>query len=206
MSLLHQESPEEVDDAARGEEFTKGSSHVVWASIIATVVVTIAIAVYVIAGQKPPAATGEIVQVWVHPQHIVTSKYDAAGASMAQETIDHVLVFVHVKLHNQGKLPLFLHQILTNATLDDGVHSSYAASLGDYDRVFIAYPELAALHSKGLSPEATIEPGQTQEGTFVSSFRITKQQWDARKDLNFTFGFQYQPNLVLTTHSAIVEQ
>ena len=42
--------------------------------------------------------------------------------------------------------------------------------------------------------------------TFVSSFRITKQQWDARKDLNFTFAFQYQPSLVLTPHSAITEQ
>ena len=36
MSLLHQESPEEIDDAALGEEYTKGSSHVVMASIIAT--------------------------------------------------------------------------------------------------------------------------------------------------------------------------
>jgi hypothetical protein len=206
MSLLHQESPEETDDAARGEEFTKGSSHVVWASIVAAVLVTIAIAVYVIAGQKPPAATGEIVQVWVHPQHIVTPGFDANGEPMPQESYDHVLVFVHVKLHNQGKLPLFLHQILTNATLEDGVHSSYAATLSDYDRVFIAYPELATLHSKGLSPDTTIEPSQTQEGTFVSSFRITKQQWDARKDLSFTFAFQYQPNLVLTPHAAVIEQ
>jgi hypothetical protein len=65
---------------------------------------------------------------------------------------------------------------------------------------------LATLHSKGLSPDTTIEPSQTQEGTFVSSFRITKQQWDARKDLSFTFAFQYQPNLVLTPHAAVIEQ
>ena len=44
MSLLHQDSPEEIDDAARGEEFTKGTSHVVWASALATVLVTVAIA------------------------------------------------------------------------------------------------------------------------------------------------------------------
>jgi len=31
MSLLNQDT-EEVDDAALGEEFTKGSSHVVWAA------------------------------------------------------------------------------------------------------------------------------------------------------------------------------
>ena len=42
MSLLQQEETE-VDDAALGEELTKGSSHVVWATIIATVVVSVAI-------------------------------------------------------------------------------------------------------------------------------------------------------------------
>lgn len=206
MSLLHQDSPDEIDDAAKGEELTKGSSHVVIASIIAAVLVTIAIAVYVLVGQKPPAATGEIVQVWAHPLHSVTSGFDAAGAPMAQETFDHVLVFVHVKLHNQSDKPLFLHQIATNATLEDGLHTSYAATLTDYERVFIAYPELAARHEKGLSQEATLNPGQTQEGTFVSSFRVTKQQWDARKDLSFTFGFQYQPSLTLTPHAAVTEQ
>ena len=52
MSLLQQEE-REVDDAALGEELTKGSSHVVWAAIAATVVISIAIGAYVIAGQKP---------------------------------------------------------------------------------------------------------------------------------------------------------
>ena len=206
MSLLHQDSPDEIDDAALGEELTKGSSHVVIAGMLAAALVTIIIAVYVLIGQKPPAATGEIVQVWAHPRHTVTTGFDAAGAAMAQKTFDHVLVFTQVKLHNQSDKPLFLHQILTNATLADGPHTSYAATLTDYDRVFIAYPELASLHAKGLSPETTINPGQTVEGTFVSSFRIGKEQWDARKDLSFTFAFQYQPSLTLTPHSAVTEQ
>jgi hypothetical protein len=72
--------------------------------------------------------------------------------------------------------------------------------------VFQAYPELAALHGKPLSPETTINPGQTQEGMVVSAFRITKQQWDARKDLDFTFSFGYQPKLVLAPHAAVIEK
>ena len=40
MSLLHQESGEEIDDAARGESFTKGSSHLVTASLIAALLVS----------------------------------------------------------------------------------------------------------------------------------------------------------------------
>jgi hypothetical protein len=206
MSLLHQDSPEEIDDAARGEELTKGTSHVVVATVIAAVLVTIAIAVYVLAGEKPPVATGEIVQVWSHAMHTETSGFDANGAPLPKESYDHVLVFAHVKLHNQSDKPLFLNQIMTNATLDDGLHTSYAASAADYDRVFIAYPELASLHGKALALDATIEAGQTQEGDIVSSFRVTKQQWDARKDLNYSFGFRYQPSLALAPKTAVIEQ
>jgi hypothetical protein len=206
MSLLHQDSPEEIDDAALGEELTKGTSHVVIATIAAAVLVSIAIAAYFLLGEKPPMATGDVLQVWAHPLHSVSSGFDANGAPMAQESSDHVLVFARVRLHNQSKQPLFLHEVRANATLADGVHTSYAATKTDYDRVFIAYPELAALHGAGLSQEATLDPGQTLEGDFVASFRVTKQEWDARKDLNFAFAFRYQKGLVLTPHSAVIEQ
>ena len=56
MSLLQQETPDKVDDAALGEELTKGSSHVVWATIAATVLVTIAIAIY--CDRRAKAACG----------------------------------------------------------------------------------------------------------------------------------------------------
>jgi hypothetical protein len=188
MSLLQQDSPD-LDDAARGEELTKGSSHVLWASILAGVIVSAGIAIYVITGQKPPAATGEIEQIWVHPQ-----------------AFDQVYVFALVKLHNQSKNPLFLHNAMTNATMDDGIHSSYAATVSDYNRVFLAYPGIPVPHGKALSPQSTIEPGQTIEGTIVSAFRLSQEQWGARKDLNFSFGIQYQPDLVVAPHVPITVQ
>jgi hypothetical protein len=206
MSLLHQDSQEEIDDVALGEEFTKGSSHVVLAGIVAAVIVSAAVAIYFIAGIKPPLATGEIEQVWAHPQHTVTSGFDANGAPMPQETYDQVYVFARVKLHNQSQQPLFLRNAMTNAKLGDGIHSSYAASAGDYDRVFIAYPSMPVPHGPALSLQATIDPGQTVEGTIVSAFKLTKQEWDARQDLNFTFAFSYQPSVVLAPHTAIIEQ
>jgi hypothetical protein len=207
MSLLHQESPDEIeDDAARGEELTKGTSHVVWATIIAVVVMTAVIAIYAIVGQKPPVATGEIVSVVAHPHHAESSGLDANGEDMAKVSFDQVLVFVHIKLHNQSPNPLKLLSILTNAKLDDGIHSSYAALPTDYQRLFVAYPGLAQLQGKALSPEATIDPGQTAEGDIVSSFRMSKQEWEARKDLSFTFSFEYQPQLTLAYHSAVIEQ
>lgn len=207
MSLLRQESQGEIDDAARGESYTKGTSHIVWASIAAAVVVTIVIAIYVIAGDKPPVASGEIVDVWAHPMHEVTPAFDANGAGMSQSTFDQVLVFTHVRLHNQSKGPIFLHQIMTNVTLPDGsVDSSFATTASQYERIFLAYPDLAKWHSTPLNPEMTIETGQTVEGTFVSSFRMAKEQWDARKALDYGFGFRYQPNVKIAATGAVTDR
>jgi hypothetical protein len=206
MSLLHQEASSQSDDAARGESFTRGSSHVVWASIAATILVTLAIAIYVITGEKPPAATGTVVEVWAHPMHTESGGFDASGASIPKESFDQVLVFSHVRLHNQSHQPLFLYQILTNATLADGVHTAYAAPARDYDRVFLAYPDLAPWKATPLATDMTIEPGQTVDGTFVSLFRLTKAEWEARKGLDYEFGFQYQPVLKVTPQVPITER
>jgi hypothetical protein len=206
MSLLQQDPQDTTDDAARGESYTKGTSHVLIATIIAAVLVSIAIAIYVIAGEKPPAATGEISEVWAHPMHMETSGFDANGATIPKETIDSVLVFAHVRLHNQSKQRIFLHQILANIMLADGLHSSYAANTVDYDRIFKAYPVLAPYRTTPISTELTIEPGQTAEGTFVSSFRLPKDQWDARKSLDFTLGFQYLPNLKVPYQGPVTER
>lgn len=125
---------------------------------------------------------------------------------MPKEIVDQVMVFAEVRIHNQSKAPLFLMNVLTNATLPDGIHSSYAASPSDYDRIFVVYPELSVPHGKALALDTTIGAGQTVEGTVVSAFRMTKQQFDARKDLNFAFGFRYQPSLVLTPRVSVIEQ
>jgi hypothetical protein len=205
MSLLQQDSTE-LDRAAQGEELTKGTGHPVAAAIFAAVVVSMAIAGYFIAGLKPPAMNGQVETVWVHPQHTQTGGFDANGAPMASESFDQIYVFALVKLHNQSDKPLFLHQIMTNVTLDDGIHTSYAATASDYDRVFLAYPNMPVPHGKALSPQSTIDPGQTVEGTIVSAFRLSKQEWDARKDLNFTLGIQYQPNLQLAPPSPLIDR
>jgi hypothetical protein len=206
MSLLQQDATG-VDDAALGEELTKGTSHVVWATIAATVVVSIAIGTYMFVEQTPPVATGTIVAVWVHPQHTETSGLDANGAPMPKEEVDQVMVFTQVRLENHTNHPLYLVNVLTNATLADGIHSSYAANTADYQRIFIAYPNIPVPHNTPISPlDTTINPGQTVEGTFVSAFKLTKQEFDARTKLDYTFNFHYQPSLELAPQVAITEQ
>jgi hypothetical protein len=205
MSLLNQQSPQDIDDAARGEEFTRGTSHLVLTGVIAAVLVTIVIAFVVLATQKPPVVKGEIVQVWAHPNHVVTSGFDANGDPMARQSFDQVLIFARVKLVNQSKNPLVLEDVLTNLSLADGILSVSAGTTGQYDQVFLAYPELTVPHSNPLSPHATIEPGQSVEGTIFWIIRMSRQEWEARKDLNFTFRFQYQANLVLAPLTAVME-
>ncbi|MGD0738944.1 MAG: hypothetical protein ABR957_05070 [Terracidiphilus sp.] len=204
MSLLHQE---ELDDAALGEELTKGTSHVLIAAIIAGLVMCIGIGIYAFVGRTPPFASGEITAVWAHPQHTDTSGFDANGMPMPKQSVDQMMVFTTVKLQNLTNHPLFLGNITANVTLDDGIHSSYAGNKGDYDRIFVAYPNIPVPHLTPISPlDTTIQPGQTVEGTFVSAFKMTQQQWDARKKLDYTFAFRYQPFLTLTPTVSITEQ
>ena len=202
MSLLQQNSSAS-DDAARGESFTKGTSHVVWASIVAAILVTVAIAVYVISGQKPPVLVGQVTNVTAHFRTAQPSALDASGAPMAVENFEQVLLFAHVKLHNQSKEPLFMRHVMANVTLDDGIHTSYAATPTDYERLFMAYPELAGLHGKPLPLEATIAPGTWLEGDFVTSLRMTRQQWDTRKGLDFSFGMLYQPDMKIVSSGPV---
>lgn len=203
MSLLRQ-NDQNTDDAALGEELTKGTSPIVVASIVAVALVCIAVALYFFVGQKPPAATGQVVAVWAVPHHAETAGFDAAGARIPTDTFDQMLIFAEVKLHNQSKMPLFVNGVTGNVTLADGIHTSYAASQSGYNDVFLAYPDLKVPHGTPLISDATIQPGQTLDGSIVCSFRMTKQQWDARKGLTFGFGFQYQPPLQLTPQATVV--
>jgi len=203
MSLFHYDNSKDIDDATSGEDLTRDTSHFGLASVAATLLVVFAVAVYVLLTQKPPVASGEIVQVWAYPNHVVTSGRDANGAPMARKSFDQVLVFARIKLRNQSKIPLVLENALANLKQSDGILSISAGSTGQFDEVFLAYPELAALHSNALSPHATIEPEQNVEGTAFWIFLMSRQEWEARKDLNFTFKFQYQDDLVLTPHTAV---
>jgi hypothetical protein len=206
MSLLHQDTSNASDDAARGEEFTKGSSHLIIAGSVAAILVSLAIVLVFILGQKPPAVTGQVLSVWVHPHHTVTSGLDANGDQAPVETYDQVLVFYKLRLHNQSKDPVYLLHATANATLASGIQSDYAMSLIDYERIFKAYDNFPVPHDKGMALDTYIEPGQTVEGTFVSIFNSTKEQWDANKGLDFTVSFRYHPDLQLTSQAPVTER
>jgi hypothetical protein len=207
MSLLHiQNDPvHEYDASAEGEDLAKGSSYLLWTSLAAFVVVSVGITLFLMANRVPPVAAGEVTQVWAHSVHTLTSPVDANGVQAPDEQFDQVLVLARVRVRNQSKDPIVLKDMLTNATFDDGIHSSYAATALDFDRIFIAYPELKSLHTKTLIRETIVAPGQILDGTIVSSFHVSKAQWAAHKDLNFSIQFKYHPDLILTPTGPVTE-
>lgn len=206
MSLLHSDTPEANDDAARGEEFTKGTTHLILAAVVAALAISVVIALYFIAGHKPPVASGEILSLVAHPQHIQTPGIDANGAPRPVETYDQVLVFARLRLTNRSRQPLTLLNVYTNATMSDGIHSSSIATLQDYDRIFQLYAPLPFSHDPGLAIEQLIEPGQSIEGSVVSIFKMTRAEWDARKNLDLTVRFRYQPDLHLRPAAPPIER
>lgn len=205
MSLL-QQNANGPDDAARGEEFTRDTSRLGMAAIIAAVVVTAMIALYIVTGQKPAAATGQVVQVTAHVVHRETKSFDAGGAAIPKEEFDQLLLFTRLKVHNQSKNPLFIHDLMANVTMPDGIHSSTAASPVDYQRLFQASPELISFKGAALPTDSTIAPGQTLEGDFVSAFRMSKAEWDSHKALDFSVAIRYQPTLKLTPAAPVLER
>jgi hypothetical protein len=206
MSLLQSNPRNPADHVSQGEDLASGTSPLLWAAIAALVLVSAAIGIFFLTNRERKLAHGEITESWVHPVHVLTPAYDANGDAIPQQEFDQVLVFSHVRLKNVSDKPLYLTRVLVNATLDDGLHTSYAASNSDYEKIFLIYPALKAFKRQGLPLDATMEPGQTIEGEFAASFKVAKAAWDARKDLNFTFQFRYQPDLALTLQSAVVER
>jgi hypothetical protein len=208
MSLLQMnDKASRTEDATfGGEDYAKGSGYILWTSIAAFIVVTIAVTFFLMANRKPPVAAGEITQVWIHPVHTISHPKDAAGVEYSPEAFDQVLVFASVRIRNQSKQPIAFQQMLTNVTLADGVHSSYAASPIDYDRIFIAYPELSGLKSTTLAKNSVIQPGEVLAGMIVSAFHVTKDEWAARKNMSFTAQFNFHDDLILQPPAQITEQ
>ncbi len=200
MSLLQiQDDPvHEHDASSEGEDLAKGSSHIIWATLVAAIIVTAAVWVFWIVIHKPPIAAGEITQMWAHGVHTLSTPIDANGVQYTPENFDQVLVFANLQIRNQSDKPIVLRDVLINATFEDGPHSSFVAGAIDYQRIFVAYPELNGLHAQPIIRQTVIQPGQTLAGMVVSSFHVTKEQWTSHKDISITVQFQYHPDLILT--------
>jgi hypothetical protein len=194
------------DYSSTGEDLAKGSGYMLWTAVVAFILLSIGIWIFLLIVHRPPIAAGEIQQVWSHAVHTLNTPVDANGVQTPGEVFDQVLVFAQVRVRNQSEQPIILREMMSNLTLEDGTRSSYAAGPVDYDRIFIAYPELSGLRSKTLLRETVIAPGAVQDGMIVSAFHISPADWAARKKLDFTLQFKHHPDLILEPKGPVTEE
>ncbi len=194
MTLLDSSA---AKNTAKGDNLATGGAAMKQSTLIAVVLLLLAAGLVYYFAHTPPVLDGQVTHVWVHPLHTVFAPTDAAGVQLPPETFDQVLVLAQIHLHNQSDKPVILKNMLTNLELPDGLHSSYAATPTDYDRVFIAYPELVGLRSTVLAADSVIAPAASLDGMILSSFRISKADWENHKAMNFEIFLKLHPKLIL---------
>jgi len=147
---------------------------------IALVVVAIVVGIIAFLFRAKPVAQGGIDAV-----------YFSEPANMTNG-----MVLLQVTLRNVGDKTLYIKTITANLKTDQEL-SDNAASPSDYERYFLAYPDLKEQLTQPLVVETKIAPGAEQKGTVLVSFPVTKEQFDARKDLNVTIEPYDQNPIVL---------
>jgi len=167
--------------------------------LIAVVILVAVIGGYVYFNERPPVATGEVVHVTAYPVHRVSDGALALNPSAAkvENTFDEIIVVAEVRLHNQSNGPIFLSDMSALVSQPNEEDRSLAATASDYNRVFIAYPELLPMKQQPLLRDITIPAGETVEGQLIFNYPLTKEQWDLRRSLDITVSFLHQKDLIL---------
>jgi hypothetical protein len=186
------------NDSYLDQEPRDPASNALKTVLIALILVVVAVGAYVYFGEKPPVATGELIHVSAIPIHQESDLPAAAGMPGQTDAFDQVLVMAQVRLHNQAKIPLFLHEMYASLGLPDEVERrSIAANKTDFGRAFVAYPQLLPLKGEPILRDITIEPGQTVEGMMLFPFPITGAQYDQKKSLDINVIFMHQKTLTM---------
>ncbi len=169
--------------------------------LIAVAVVSAAIAAYVLINEKPPAAGGSIDAIHtsaVHSQMRVGE--GAKGLQGGLEVYDQLFVVAQVTLRSQGQVPLFLHDFAATLTTSDGAEQrSLGATVADFGKVFLAYPQLAQFKGEPIQRDTTIPAGGRVSGLMIFHFPLTQKDWDTRQGFRIQVGFTHQKDLVLET-------
>ena len=169
------------------EEFDSAKRMLPPAAPVAIALVVVAIVVGIIAYlfRAKPVAQGGIDAVFFS---------EPAGMTNG-------MVLTQVTLRNIGSKTLYIKNIKVNLKTDQDLADD-AASPTDYDRYFMAYPDLKEHATQPLVVEMKIPPGGEQKGTVLVSFPVTKERFDGRKDLDVTIEPYDQNPIVLREKGA----
>jgi hypothetical protein len=172
--------------------------------------VTVAIAVAVLAAAsvfvwlytRPAVHSGKVLSVNVKQIHreLGTGPVNGShteGVEGQPDIYDQMIVLANVQIKNQTDIPLFLHDMWGVVHLPDEDQRSLAASGRDFEKVFIAYPDLKQFEKAPLPRGLTLTPGQQVEGMVIYNYPISQAQWDSRTGMDLSFSFLHQKPLVL---------
>jgi hypothetical protein len=168
--------------------------------LIAVLIPTLAILAWIKFERKTPAATGEIARISIFPvQAKITGGSGTPGMQGQDEIINQMMVLAHVRLHNPNQAPIRIEDDWAIVTLPNGeTRRSLAANSSDFDKVFVAYPQLAPLRMEPLRRDTVIQPGQTVDGLVIFSYPLSREQWDSRKSMQLTLELDNAKDVTLT--------
>jgi hypothetical protein len=168
--------------------------------LLALVISSLVVVVWVRFGRKTPVATGEVARVAIYPvqARIAGGAAGTPGMQGQDEIINQLLVFAHVRLHNPNSTPITIEDDWAVVTLPNGeTRRSLGASGADFDKVFQAYPQLGPLRMDPLRRDIQIQPGQSVDGLVVFSYPLSREQWDSRKSMEVTISFNGAKDVTL---------
>jgi hypothetical protein len=175
-----------------------------WFTIIAAIViVAVATAAYVYFGRLPTPYSGQLLSVNIYPIHQdLDQPTTTEGVGGQGDVFNEVLVLADVRIKDVAKIPLYLHDMWLVTNFSGESDTSTAASASDYDKVFIAYPDLKQYKKAALLREITLQPGQQVEGMMIFSYQMDKAKWDTRTGMDINISFIHQHPLVLHVTAA----
>jgi hypothetical protein len=174
-------------------------------AILALVITSLIVVVWVRFGRKTPVATGDIAKLAIYPvqARITGGVAGTPGMQGQDEVINQLLVFAHVRLHNPNSSPITIVDDWAVVTLPDGqTRRSLGASTADFDKVFLAYPQLGPLRMDALRRDIQIQPGQSVDGMVIFSYPITRDEWEKRKSMQVTITFNGAKDVTLNAPSS----
>lgn len=173
-------------------------SRIILIIIAAVIIPIVVIGGYVWVNREPIPYSGQVLSVNVYPIHRdFKQPTTTEGLGGQAETYDETLVLADVRIRNTAKIPLYLHDMWAVANLPDETDRSTAASGSDFDKVFIAYPDLKQFQKAPLPRDLTLQPGDQVEGQMIFHYQISKAQWDSRNSMDISISFLHQNPLVL---------
>ena len=168
--------------------------------LIALIISSLVVLIWVRFGRKTPIATGDIARVAIYPVQakITGGAAGTPGMQGQDEIINQLLVFAHVRLNNPNNAPITVVDDWAVVTMPDGTtQRSIGASGVDFDKVFQAYPQLAPLRMDPLRRDAQIQPGQSLDGLVVFSYPLSREEWEKRKSMQVTITFNGAKDITL---------